>query len=316
MSEKEEKSTNYTVPQNPPHKSGFVTIVGRPNVGKSTLFNAFMQQKLAIVSPRPQTTRTRMMGIITEAAYQMIFLDTPGLLKPRHKLDEFMVETAVETFADADVILYLVDASEPPGAGDQAITRQLRELGSQTKIILAMNKGDLLKPDQILPRTAEYRALLPQADWILFSATKGNGRDELFQMLVDALPQGPQYYPEDQLTDVFVRDIAGELIREQIFLQLRDEIPYGTAVVVEEFKERENGVTYIGASIYVERDSHKGIIIGAKGKQLQQIGAMARKEIEDLIEQQVFLELWVKVEPKWRHNENALKRLGYNPEKS
>lgn len=316
MSEKEEKSTTNTVPQNPPHKSGFVTIVGRPNVGKSTLFNAFMQQKLAIVSPRPQTTRTRMMGIITEAAYQMIFLDTPGLLKPRHKLDEFMVETAVETFADADVILYLVDASEPPGAGDQAITRQLRELGSQTKIILAMNKGDLLKPDQILPRTAEYRALLPQADWILFSATKGNGRDELFQMLVDALPQGPQYYPEDQLTDVFVRDIAGELIREQIFLQLRDEIPYGTAVVVEEFKERENGVTYIGASIYVERDSHKGIIIGAKGKQLQQIGAMARKEIEDLIEQQVFLELWVKVEPKWRHNENALKRLGYNPEKS
>jgi GTPase len=316
MSEKEENSTNNTVTQNPLYKSGFVTLVGRPNVGKSTLFNAFMQQKLAIVSPRPQTTRTRMMGIITEAAYQMIFLDTPGLLKPRHKLDEFMVETAVETFADADVILYLVDASEPPGAGDQAITRQLRELGSQTKIILAMNKGDLLKPDQILPRTAEYRALLPQADWILFSATKGNGRDELFQMLVDALPQGPQYYPEDQLTDVFIRDIAGELIREQIFLQLRDEIPYGTAVVVEEFKERENGVTYIGATIYVERDTHKGIIIGAKGKQLQQIGAMARKEIEDLIQQQAFLELWVKVEPKWRHNENALKRLGYNPEKS
>jgi GTPase len=316
MSEKEENSTNNTVTQNPLYKSGFVTLVGRPNVGKSTLFNAFMQQKLAIVSPRPQTTRTRMMGIITEPAYQMIFLDTPGLLKPRHKLDEFMVETAVETFADADVILYLVDASEPPGAGDQAITRQLRELGSQTKIILAMNKGDLLKPDQILPRTAEYRALLPQADWILFSATKGNGRDELFQMLVDALPQGPQYYPEDQLTDVFIRDIAGELIREQIFLQLRDEIPYGTAVVVEEFKERENGVTYIGATIYVERDTHKGIIIGAKGKQLQQIGAMARKEIEDLIQQQVFLELWVKVEPKWRHNENALKRLGYNPEKS
>jgi GTPase len=316
MSETEEKSTDTQEQQNPAYKSGFVTLVGRPNVGKSTLFNAFMQQKLAIVSPRPQTTRTRMMGIITEAAYQMIFLDTPGLLKPRHKLDEFMVETAVETFADADVILYLVDASEPPGAGDQAITRQLRELGSQTKIILAMNKGDLLKPDQILPRTAEYRALLPQADWILFSATKGNGRDELFQMLVDALPQGPQYYPEDQLTDVFIRDIAGELIREQIFLQLRDEIPYGTAVVVEEFKERENGVTYIGATIYVERDTHKGIIIGAKGKQLQQIGAMARKEIEDLIQQQAFLELWVKVEPKWRHNENALKRLGYNPEKS
>jgi GTP-binding protein Era len=225
-----------------------------------------------------------------------------------------MVETAVETLEDADVILYIVDASEPPGPGDRAIVRQLAPIAAHTKVILAMNKGDKLAFADILPRTAEYRALLPQADWILFSATKGNGRDELFQMLVDALPIGPQYYPEDQLTDVFIKDIAGELIREQLFLQLRDEIPYGTAVVVQEFKERDNGITYINANIYIERDSHKPIIIGNKGKQLQQIGQAARKEIEAIVEGKVFLDLFVKVEPNWRQNEKSLNRLGYKLE--
>jgi GTP-binding protein Era len=313
MSEQETEQIDINEDQETAYKSGFVTFVGRPNVGKSTLFNAYMAQKLAIVSPRPQTTRTRMMGIITDPAYQMIFIDTPGLIKPRHKLDEFMVETAVDTFSDADVIVYMVDASEPVGSGDRAIARQLAPLAEHTKIILAMNKGDLLNIEDILPRTTEYRALLPQVEeWILFSAAKGNGRDELFEMLVKALPIGPQYYPEDQLTDVFVKDIAGELIREQIFLQLRDEIPYGTAVVVQEFKERENGVTYINANIYIERDSHKRIIIGKNGTQLQQIGKAARKEIEELVDGKVFLELFVKVEPKWRHNEQSLNRLGYS----
>ena len=315
MSEQEAAQIDNIDEQASPYKSGFVTFVGRPNVGKSTLFNAYMQQKLAIVSPRPQTTRTRMMGIITEPDYQMIFLDTPGLIKPRHKLDEYMVETAVSTLEDADVILYLVDASEPVGAGDRAIAKQLAALGGHTKIILAMNKGDLLPFAEILPRTSEYRELLPQADdWILFSATEGNGRDELLQMLVDALPFGPQYYPEEQLTDVFIRDIAGEMVREQIFLQLRDEIPYGTAVTVQEFKERDNGVTYINATIHVERDAHKRIIIGKNGRQLQQIGKAARKEIETLLEGKVFLELFVKVEPKWRRNERTLNRLGYKRE--
>ena len=312
MSEQEVEQPDIVGEPETAYKSGFVTFVGRPNVGKSTLFNAFMKQKLAIVSPRPQTTRTRMMGIITDPDYQMIFLDTPGLIKPRHKLDEFMVETAVETLEDADVIVYMVDASEPPGAGDRAIARQLAPMAGHTKIILAMNKGDLLAFEDILPRTSEYRTMLPQVeDWILFSASEGNGRDELFQMLGDALPEGPQYYPEDQLTDVFIKDIAGELIREQIFLQVRDEIPYGTAVVVQEFKERENGITYINANIYIERDAHKRIIIGSGGKQLQQIGQAARKEIEELVDGKVFLDLFVKVEPKWRRNEQALKRLGY-----
>jgi GTP-binding protein Era len=315
MSEQETEQIDNNDEQETGYKSGFVTFVGRPNVGKSTLFNAYMQQKLAIVSPRPQTTRTRMMGIITEPGYQMIFLDTPGLIKPRHKLDEYMVETAVSTLEDADVILYLVDASEPVGAGDRAIARQLAPIAGHTKIILAMNKGDLLPFEDILPRTTEYRDLFPQAeDWILFSASEGNGRDELLQMLVDALPVGPQYYPEDQLTDVFVKDIAGEMIREQIFLQLRDEIPYGTAVVVEEFKVRDNGVTYINATIYIERDAHKRIIIGSNGSQLQRIGKAARKEIETLIDGKVFLELFVKVEPKWRRNEYKLNQLGYKSE--
>lgn len=315
MSEQEAEQINNIDEQASTYKSGFVTFVGRPNVGKSTLFNAYMQQKLAIVSPRPQTTRTRMMGIITEPDYQMIFLDTPGLIKPRHKLDEYMVETAVSTLEDADVILYLVDASEPVGAGDRAIAKQLASLASHTKIILAMNKGDLLSFEDILPRTTEYRDLFPQADdWILFSATEGNGRDELLQMLIDALPLGPQYYPEEQLTDVFIRDIAGEMVREQIFLQLRDEIPYGTAVTVDEFKARDNGVTYINATIYIERDAHKRIIIGKNGRQLQQIGKAARKEIEALLDGKVFLELFVKVEPKWRRNEYKLNQLGYKRE--
>lgn len=300
----------YEVPVG--HRSGFVTIVGRPNVGKSTLLNAFLGQKVAAVSPRPQTTRTRQLGIITEAEYQMIFIDTPGLIQvPRHKLDEFMRETAVETLADADVILWLVDGSEPPGYEDEAIAKQLTGLMKQAKVILGINKVDLLKAAQVIPHSEAYRALLPDAPWVLFSATSGNGRSELFHLLVQALPEGPRYYPAEQVTDVYVRDIAAELIREQILLQLRDEIPYGVAVEVMEFKERPNGSNYISANVYVERDSHKQIIIGAKGVQLKQIGEAARKEIENVVEGKVFLELWVKVEPKWRHSEQALKRFGY-----
>lgn len=294
------------------HKAGFVTLVGRPNVGKSTLFNAFMQQKLAIVTPRPQTTRQRQLGIITEPAYQVVFIDTPGLLKPRHKLDEFMVQTANEALSDADVVVFLVDGSEPPGPGDRIIAGQLAALGESAQVILAINKADQMKADQVIPHSEAYRALLPDAPWIVFSAANGAGRDELWDMIIAALPENPPYYPADQVTDLFVRDLAAELIREQILLQLRDEIPYGTAVAIQEFKERENGVTYISANIYVEREAHKPILIGAKGQQLQQIGAAARKEIETLVEGKVFLELWVKIEPKWRRNEKALRRLGYS----
>lgn len=292
------------------HKSGFVALVGRPNVGKSTLLNALLQQKIAIVTPRPQTTRTRQLGILTAPTYQIIFVDTPGLIKPRHKLDEAMMETAQAALSDADVILWLVDASEPPGPADRIIAEQLRGW-REAKVILALNKNDLLPPEKVAMAVDTYRALLPDALWLLLSALKGQGCEELRQMLVDALPGGPRYYPAEQVTETYVREIAAELIREQLFLQLREEVPYGSVVRVEEFKEREDGSAYINAVIYLERDSHKRIVIGHKGEQLRQIGAAARIEIEKLIEGKVFLELWVKVEPRWRQNERALKRFGY-----
>jgi len=314
MTEQEnmEDITIETLPEN--YKSGFVAVVGRPNMGKSTLINAFLQEKIAIVTPRPQTTRTKQLGILTTDTYQMVFIDTPGIMKPRHKLDEYMVETASESLEDADVILWLVDASEGLGTGDQVIAAQLKPFVEKTPIILGMNKSDLLSPDDVLPRTQAYSDLLPEAKWILFSAEKGNGRSELLQLLVDALPQGPRYYPADQVTDTYLRDIAAELVREQIMLQLREEIPYSVAVQIQDYKERENGITYISANIFVERPNHKQIIIGTKGSQLRKIGAAARKEIETMIEGKVYLELWIKVEPKWRRNENVLRRLGYSSE--
>jgi GTP-binding protein Era len=293
-------------------KSGFVTLVGRPNVGKSTLMNAFLHQKIAIVTPRPQTTRTRQLGIITEPSYQMIFIDTPGIMKtPRHKLDEFMLESAVKTLSDADVVLWLVEGSQAPGPEDRAIAEKLTVL-KLTSVILGINKSDTLAPSEVLPRSEAYKSLLPDAKWILFSALRHDGLPELLQMLVDELPEGPLYYPPDQITDAYLRDIAAEMIREQIMLQLREEIPYGTAVQILEFKERTNGTTYISANVIVDRDSHKRIVIGRNGEQLRQIGAAARKEIEIMLDGKVFLELWVKVQPKWRRDEHSLRRLGYS----
>lgn len=294
------------------HKSGYVAVVGRPNVGKSTLMNAFLQEKIAIVTPRPQTTRVRQLGILSTDAYQLIFMDTPGIMKPRHRLDQLMVESAADTMEDADVVLWLVDGSSPLGEGDKIIAQRLKQLPDHIPVILGINKSDLLKADQVLPRSQAYRDLLPNSEWILFSAQKGNGRAELLQMLVDALPEGPRFYPVDQVTDLYLRDIAAELIREQIMLQLRDEIPYGVAVQILDFKERANGSVYISANIFIERQNHKQILIGAKGQQLKNIGAAARAEIEQLMDgSKVFLELWVKVAPKWRRDEKALRRFGY-----
>jgi GTP-binding protein Era len=293
------------------HKSGLVAIIGRPNVGKSTLINAFLKQKIAIVSPRPQTTRNRQLGIITQPDYQIVFIDTPGLVKPRHKLDEFMVGVADKSLHDAEIVLWMVDASEEPGAGDREIAKILQNLPRESSVILVLNKGDLLAPDEVVKRTESYESLLPTANWILISALEGHGLEALIALLVQELPEGPRFYPIDQTTDTFIRDIAAELIREQIFLQMRDEIPYGTLVKVNEFKERDNGVTYIQATIYVERKNHKKMLIGKKGAQLRQIGSAARKEIEELIEGKAYLELWVKVEPHWRRSEQALRRFGY-----
>ena len=295
----------------PDHRSGFVALAGRPNVGKSTLMNAFMQQKIAAVSHRPQTTRTRQLGIITEPHYQIIFVDTPGIItQPRHELDEFMVQAALETLDDADVVLWLVDLSELPGENDRLIAARLAGLRSG-KVIMGLNKIDLLATGDVLGRTAAYTALLPGATWHHLAAANGEGVAELLALLVAALPEGPRYYPPEQITDVFVRNIAAELIREQLMLQLRDEIPYGTAVQVRDFKERDNGAIYISADIFVERDSHKSIVIGAGGAQLKQLGAAAREQIEQLVDGKVFLDLWVKVEPNWRRDPQLLRQFGY-----
>ena len=292
------------------HRSGFVAVVGRPNVGKSTLLNALLKQKIAIVSPRPQTTRLTQLGIITEPDHQIVFVDTPGILpKAAHKLDEMMFTRAAETLNDADVVLWLVDASERPGEGDKELAAVVGRATGQ--VILAMNKNDLVPADQVLPRTEAYRALLPpDTAWLFFSAEKGFGLSELYQMIVERLPEGPRYYPEEQITETYVRDLAAEFIREQILLQLRDEVPHGTAVTITQYNEEEEPLR-IEATIYVEKASHKQIVIGAGGQQLKNIGTAARHQIEALLEQRVFLNLWVKVAPKWRQNEAQLKSFGY-----
>lgn len=295
------------------HRSGFVAVVGRPNVGKSTLVNALLRQKIAIVSPRPQTTRTRQLAIITEPDHQIIFIDTPGFItRPRHKLDEAMIDVAVEALDDADLVVWLVDASAPPDEDDRAIGERLQTV-TDRPVILAINKIDTLQPEQVIARSDAFRALLPDAPWLMFSAEQQRGVDQLYSMIVDALPLGPRYYPADQITDAYMRTIAAEMVREQVLLQLRDEVPHAVAVQVDEFKERENGVVYIGATVFVERDSQKKIVIGRKGEQLRRIGSAARKEIETLLDTRVYLELWVKVVPKWRRNERMLKQLGYIP---
>jgi GTP-binding protein Era len=273
---------------------------------------AIFIQKGAMVCPRPPTTSTNQLGIVTQPDYQIVFVDTPGLIAPRHKLDEYMVGVAGEALKDAEIVLWVVDGSEPPGAGDRAIAETLKGLPKRSRLVLAINKADLVAPDDVIARTEAYRGLALEAEWIFFSALDEGSVASLLQMLIDLLPEGPRYYPADQTTDTYVRDIAAELIREQIFLKMREELPYGTAVQVNEYKLRDNGITYISATIFVERDNHKKIIIGNKGKQLREIGAAARKEIEKLIQGKCYLELWVKVEPQWRRSDQSLKRFGYS----
>ena len=294
----------------PGHRSGFVAVIGKPNVGKSTLMNAYLGQKVAIVSEKPQTTRWRIRGILTRPDAQIIFVDTPGIHQPKHKLGEFMVETATRAIPDADVILFVVDVSEMPTAEDEQIARLIEKYG-RAPVILALNKADLLPPEQVIPHTDAYFKLVRHEDWMLVSATRGDNRDKLLDMIIAHLPEGPRYYPEDQITDQPVRTIAAELIREQVLHFTHQEVPHAVAVVVEDFKERGPNLTYISATIYVEKDSQKGIIIGKEGRMLKRIGQAARREIEALLGTQVYLDLWVKVRKKWRRREEELRRLGY-----
>ena len=295
----------------PDHRSGFVAVVGRPNVGKSTLMNAYLGEKVAIVSPKPQTTRLRQLGILTTPEYQIIFVDTPGIHEPRHKLGEFMVDVAVGALADADLILFVVDVSGSPTDEDQRIAALLNEAAPGAPVLVAMNKLDVAPIEYLAANVSAYQELLPDADWTTVSATTGQGRDDLLRRIVNALPRGPRFYPEDQLSDAPLREIVAETVREKALLRLRDEVPHSVAVVVDEFKRRDENVTYIAATIYVERDSQKGILIGKGGNMLGRIGKDARPEIERLVGSKVYLELWVKVLKNWRKDENALRRLGY-----
>ncbi|MCZ2123733.1 MAG: GTPase Era [Anaerolineales bacterium] len=297
------------------HKSGFVAIVGKPNVGKSTLVNALLGQKIAAVSPRPQTTRKKQLGILTLPNAQIIFVDTPGLHKSKHKLGEFLNQEAQEALEGVDLILWLVDSSSAPTDEDQSIADLLKTFSRRTPLLLVLNKTDIPQADELTARENEYRQLASSAILMQISASKRLGLGEMIEKLIQLLPQRGADYPEDQITDLYEKEIAADLIREACLLQLRDEVPHSLAVRMDEFKERENGMAYIAATILVERESQKGIVIGAGGKMLKSIGSAARKQIEEMGGRQVFLELRVKVEKDWRDNPNTLRLLGYTKKK-
>lgn len=292
------------------HYSGFAAIVGRPNVGKSTLTNGLIGEKIAIMSDRPQTTRNKIMCILNTDNAQIMFLDTPGIHKPQHKLGEFMVRTAESTLKEVDVILFVIDVSEKRGAGENYILELLNKV--KTPVILVANKIDKLQDkSKLFNIINEYSALYDFAAVVPVSALEDKEFPGLVQEITKHLPEGPDYFPDDMITDQPERVIAAEMIREKVLLSTRDEVPHSIAVEVDEFKVRDNDDVYIRATIFVERDSQKGIVIGAKGSLLKKIGQQARKDIEALLGCKVFLELWVKVKADWRNKDKALKQFGY-----
>jgi len=297
-------------------RSGYIAIIGRPNVGKSTLVNALLGQKIAAVSPKPQTTRKRQLGILTEDNYQLVFVDTPGMHNPRHKLGKFLNQEAEESLEGVDVVLWLVDSSVKPTDEDKQIGLLLNKLPRRTPLVLAANKMDLI-PTEALTRNLEaYQASVKKdASVVSISATHNMHLDELVELLVSFCPFRAPEYDEEQVTDSYERDIAADLIREACLNHLRDEVPHGVGVRIDEFKERENGMLYIAATVFVERNSQKGIVIGEGGKMLKLIGSDARKEIEEMGGRKVFLELRAKVLKDWRNDENAMQRFGYRIER-
>ena len=293
-------------------RTGFIAIIGRPNVGKSTLVNALLGQKIAAVSPKPQTTRKRQLGILTGEKYQLVFVDTPGIHKARHKLGEFLNREAEQSLEGMDVILWLVDGSVRPTEEDSQIGLILGKLPRRTSVVLAANKLDLFPADEGSRHVEAYQASLrKEARVISISAAQNQHLDDLLELLISLSPFRAPEFEEDQVTDSYERDIAADLIREACLHKLREEVPHGVGVRIDEFKERENGMLYIGATVFVERESQKGIVIGEGGQMLKSIGSAARKEIETMGGRPVFLELRVKVLKDWRNDENALQRLGY-----
>jgi GTP-binding protein Era len=289
-------------------RSGYVSVAGFPNVGKSTLLNRLIGSKLSIVSPKPQTTRSTMRGILTTDKSQIIFLDTAGIHRPKDKLGDYMVNSIKMTFHEADVI-YLMVESTPPRSHDIDLIGQVKEAGKTTFLII--NKVDLVKKDTLLPLIDHYRNVMEFDEIVPVSALKGDNVDRLLELTVSCLPEAPAYFPEDIVSDQIEREFISEFIREKVYLNTREEIPYSTAVVIEDMKEREGGGAYIMATIYLEKDSQKGIVIGSGGKMVKKIGEDARREIEQFLGYPVYLDLQVKVEKKWRGKTASLKKLGY-----
>ncbi|MDR0405474.1 MAG: GTPase Era [Clostridiales bacterium] len=290
------------------YKSGFVSIVGRPNVGKSTLLNGILGEKVAAVSPKPQTTRTRVTGVVTDDAAQIVFVDTPGIHEPKNKLGKFMVQQAERGAGDSDVMLYMIDASRGGAATDGAALGTL----NAPCVFLVVNKTDKTDKPALLPIIAEFSHLRDFAEILPVSALRGDGVGELVETIKKYLPEGPKFFPDDTLTDQPERQICGEFVREKMLRLLDDEIPYGTAVVVEEMTfDAKKPLTSVSAVIYCERESHKAIIIGKNGAMLKKIGAAARRDMERFTGAQVFLRLWVKVQENWRNSDVRLKNFGY-----
>ncbi|MEW6064063.1 GTPase Era [Desulforamulus profundi] len=294
------------------YRSGFVALVGRPNVGKSTLLNKLVGQKVAIMSDKPQTTRHKIHSVLSRNDAQIVFLDTPGIHKPRHKLGEYMVDVALGALKEVDVVLFLVEATGPPGSGDRYIAEQLQ--GIQTPVFLMINKIDLVKKEAVLGLINSYKDLLPFAEVIPVSALDGENVDRLIDTIIRYLPEGPRYYPADMVTDRPERFIMAEIIREKVLQLTSEEVPHSVAVVVEQIQERNNGVVAINAVIYTERDSQKAILIGKGGSMLKEVGRRAREEIENLLGSKVYLELWVKVKKDWRNKMADLRNFGFMEE--
>ena len=289
--------------------SGFVAILGRPNVGKSTFLNRVVGQKIAIMSDKAQTTRNKIQGIYTEDDAQIVFIDTPGIHKPHSRLGDFMVESALSTLNEVDAVLFMVNATQKRGRGDDFIIERLKNV--KKPIDLVINKIDQIHPDKLLQIMDDYRNTLDYAEVFPISALEGNNCPELIESLVNTLPEGPQYYPADQITDHPERFIAGELIREKVLELTREEVPHSVAVVVDRIHREDDEKVLVQATIVVERNSQKGIIIGKGGKMLKQIGVKARKDIELMLGDKVYLELWVKVQPNWKDRQVDLQALGY-----
>ncbi|RJX38283.1 GTPase Era [Paenibacillus pinisoli] len=290
-------------------RSGFVAIIGRPNVGKSTLMNHLIGQKIAIMSDKPQTTRNKIHGVYTTEDTQIVFLDTPGIHKPQSKLGNYMMQTAESALKEVEAALFLVDVSEGIGGGDRFIIEQLKKV--KTPVFLVMNKIDKVEPEKLLPMITQYNELYEFAEIVPISALNGNNVSTLLEQISRYLPEGPQYYPADQITDHPEQFVCAELIREKILHMTREEVPHSIAVAIEDMRVQENGVVYIGAVIFVERDSQKGIIIGKRGDFLKEVGKQARRDIEALLGSRTYLELWVKVKKDWRNQDRVLKDLGF-----